>query len=99
MNGRIEQAHTPEERLAAVCRTLALRMERDARRRGASREAGEPDYADYRDALRPHIRREIVLALLAEIDEHHDLAPAFRAAALRSELAALERAIAEDARK
>jgi hypothetical protein len=57
MNGRIEELDTPEERLAAVARSLAIQMEKLNR---------TPDYADYRDALRPFILREL---LLTRIDE------------------------------
>jgi hypothetical protein len=98
MNGRIAEAHTPEERLAAVCRTLIVRMENAARRRGANRQAAEPDYADFRDALRPYIRREIVMALLEEMQDRPDLSAAFRVAALRAELEALNRIVKKEAR-
>ncbi len=57
MNGRIREADTPEERLAAVAKSLVEQMERKDR---------VPDYADFRDALRPFVEREL---LLARIDE------------------------------
>lgn len=47
----------PEERIAAVCRSVHERFHPNAM---------TPDYADYRDALRPFIQREILLAQIEE---------------------------------
>jgi hypothetical protein len=58
MNGRIVHEQTPEGRIAAVAKSIAVRMRADLRR--------EPDYADYREALRPYIQRELLLARIAE---------------------------------
>lgn len=57
MNGRIEREPTPEGRLAAVAKTIMLR---------AVEEKRECDYADFRDALRPFVERELVLARIDE---------------------------------
>ena len=57
-NGRITTEASPEGRLAAVARTLAMKM-KDGQR-------GDPDYADFRDALRPYVQREILLARITE---------------------------------
>ena len=58
MNGRIVKESTPEGRLAAVAKSVAVRLRADLRR--------EADYADYRDAMRPYILRELVLARIEE---------------------------------
>jgi len=57
MNGRIEHEPTPEGRLAAVAKTIMLRTA-EAKR--------ECDYADFRDALRPFVERELILARIDE---------------------------------
>lgn len=57
MNGRIEREATPEARLAAVAKSLEVKMEGNRKR---------PDYADYRDALRPYIQRELILVKIEE---------------------------------
>jgi hypothetical protein len=58
-NLRATAEDTPEGRLAAVCHALCekFRMIPDSH---------PPDIADFRDCLRTHIRREI---LMAELDE------------------------------
>lgn len=66
MNGRIAIEETPEGRLAAVVKGLIVRMREEHRNRLA--EYREPDYADIRDALRPHVERELVLARIAEVE-------------------------------
>lgn len=58
MNERILHGKTPEERLAAVARQLVVNMQNSFDRR--------PDYADFRDTLRPFLQREL---LLARVDE------------------------------
>jgi hypothetical protein len=59
MNGRIHaEKTTPEERLAAVAKSLCLQMKEKWKR--------DPDYADFRDVLRPFVQREL---LRARIDE------------------------------
>lgn len=87
MNGRVVREPSPEGRLAAVARTLTIRL----RERGK-----EPDYADYRDAFRPFIRRELILARIEEA--RHDMGQALtaRARELAAELIAVEREIEEN---
>lgn len=57
MNGRILEGDTPEERLAAVAKSLLIQLEKKNR---------VPDYADFRETLRPFIQRELVLARIDE---------------------------------
>lgn len=57
MNGRIEYEATPEGRLAAVAKITLLR---------AAEAKRQPDYADFRDALRPFVERELILARIEE---------------------------------
>jgi hypothetical protein len=64
MNGRTDSEDTPEGRIAAVARSLAMKMAIKFERTGKGWR--EPDYADYRAALAPYLRREL---LLARIDE------------------------------
>jgi hypothetical protein len=65
MNGRNHNVdETPEGRIAAVARSLAMKMEADFEKTGQGPR--DPDYADYRRALAPYLRREL---LLARIDE------------------------------
>jgi hypothetical protein len=68
LNGRIYHDDTPEGRLAAVARSLVIQME--AHFRKMHRGPKEPDYADYREAFAPYIKREL---LLARIDEARNL--------------------------
>jgi hypothetical protein len=55
---RILGEGSPEARIAAVCVVVCRRM-REIRN-------AYPDYADFRDEIRKHIRREILLARLDE---------------------------------
>lgn len=71
MNGRTHEEETPEGRLAAAARSLAIKMEDRFHKTHAG--PSEPDYADYREALRPYVRREL---LLARIDEARKTASA-----------------------
>lgn len=64
MNGKIQDDETPEERLAAVARSLVIKMAENYRKTGVG--PAEPDKADYRDALRPFLKIEL---LRARIDE------------------------------
>lgn len=64
MNGRIHEDETPEGRIAAVARSLAIKMEKAYQRSGVGPK--EPDYADYRAALKPFIDRELILARMDE---------------------------------
>ena len=54
MNGRINAEATAEGRIAAVAKSLCYQMREKVKR--------EPDYADFRDVLRPFIQREILMA-------------------------------------
>jgi hypothetical protein len=97
MNGRIEASDTPAERLAAVCKSLALRMRKavEARRRRPGEDyAGEPDYADYRDALAPYIDRELMRRAIEELQQFPGIPGAvFRRQDLQVELGVLEEKI------
>jgi hypothetical protein len=82
MNGRVHHDDTPEGRLAAVARSLAIQMEEKLNR--------EPDYADYRDALRPFVRRELLNARIDEARKVSGRALTLRVIELSTELQALE---------
>jgi hypothetical protein len=99
MNGRMEAEPTPEGRLAAVCKSLVLRMRRQAERRHRSDYSAEPDYADYRDALKPHLERELKVARLEELENYEVPAAVFRRQQLRQEIMALDHIIAKEAKK
>lgn len=58
MNERVLNGKTPEDRMAAVARTLVMNMQQALGR--------TPDYADFRDTLRPFIRRELIRARVDE---------------------------------
>jgi hypothetical protein len=85
MSGRIHEV-TPEGRLATVARELALAMKLHHRETHTGPE--EPDYADYREALRPYVQKEL---LLARIDE----ARKSSAAALTMRMFELDHQLAE----
>lgn len=85
MNGRIYQDGTPEGRLAAVARSLALRM---------AEQKKEPDYADYRDTLRPFVKRELILARIEEARKSAGEMLTARVAELAKELAEVNNQIA-----
>jgi hypothetical protein len=55
---RPTSADTPEARLAGVVGNLIEKFK--------SEHSHDPDIADFREALQPHIRREILLAMLDE---------------------------------
>lgn len=59
MDGRITSDPTPEGRLAAVVKSVFIQM-RDHERK-------DPDYADFRDCMRPFLQREIILARMEEL--------------------------------
>ena len=84
MNGRAHKDDTPEGRLAAVARSLAIRMAKGDVETGI--EPSEPDYADYRDALRPFVKRELLLARIDEARRTHAGAIAERMRELTTEL-------------
>jgi len=84
MNGRVHHDDTPEGRLAAVARSLAIRMAKGDAQMGI--EPSEADYADYRDALRPFVKREILLARIDEARRTYPGAIAERMRELTTEL-------------
>lgn len=64
MNGRIHSDDTPEARLAAVAKSLCTQMaERHSKTHAGPKE---PDYADFREAFRPFILRELINARIDE---------------------------------
>jgi hypothetical protein len=69
MNIRLQEEETPAGRIAAVARSLAMKME--ARFEKTGQGPREPDYADYRRALAPYLEREL---LRARIDEARKIA-------------------------
>lgn len=62
MNGRVNREDTPEGRLAAVARSAMMRITARGR---------EADYADFREALRPFVRRELLYARVDEARKCH----------------------------
>lgn len=64
MNGRVFDAETPEERLAAVVISTILANERRNLREGTAHIL---DYQDFAAALKPFIQRELVTARMEEI--------------------------------
>lgn len=94
MNGRMEGEDTPECRLAAVARSLAIQMEKKKR--------GRPDYKDFCDALRPYVLKELIIARIAEqrlVDEQPEGASRWtrlRLTDLLRELRAAEAALPKD---
>jgi hypothetical protein len=92
MLGRVHGDETPEGRLAAVARSLAVEMANQQHQTGCG--PSEPDYADYRDALRPFIRRELLLARIDEARRVAGLGLTARMEQLATELADAEANIA-----
>ena len=81
MNGRIHHDETPEGRIAAVARALCIQMEKKLQR--------EPDYADFRDVLRPFLQRELLNVRVDEARKTSGLALTARVKELAEELQAL----------
>lgn len=70
MNGRVEYNDgTPEGYLAAIVGALAI-----ARNRKGGAEAREPDHADLKKLIRPHIRRLILLDRIEEAKAYEKMA-------------------------
>lgn len=82
-NPRIGQEGTPEARIAAAARDLVIRMAQPC--------PNIPDYADFRDELRPFVRREILAARLEEVMRYGSFP---RAIELRNEIEAVNSEIA-----
>ena len=79
MDGRIAGEPTPEGRLAAVAFSVMVQM-RDHEKKDA-------DYADYRDCMRPFVRRELILVQLDELRTSNAPNMTLRVAELAKELA------------
>lgn len=62
---RIRSAGTLEEVLAVIARWLPVQMAEDHKCNGGIGPVA-PDYADFRDAFKPYIRRGMILARLEE---------------------------------
>lgn len=78
---------TPEGRIAAAAANLMIEMRQTVKH--------EPDYADFRDRLKPYIERELITVRLRELarTEPGALSWEWRRAELRGQLEALERRI------
>jgi hypothetical protein len=87
-DGRVGWEDTAEGRLAAVARSLAVEIEERHTRTGSG--PAEPDYADYREALRPYILRELLLARIDEARKSLSLHLTGRVRELAAELAEIE---------
>lgn len=77
MNGRMIEEITPEGRVAAAARSIATKMSKDFSNRHAHYQI--PDYADFRDGLRIHIQRELLLARLEELGRWTGLGAIYKA--------------------
>lgn len=82
MNGRVHHDDTPEGRLAAVAKSLCLQMDDKFKR--------VPDYADFRDAMRAFVQREILNARIEEARLVSGRALTARVRELAAELHALK---------
>jgi len=87
MNLRIDYEPTPEGRLAVVAR-IAMTHVMEAHR--------EPDYADFRDALKPFVERELILARIDEARKASGLRLTNRVAELAKELLKVNARIPKD---
>jgi hypothetical protein len=89
MNGRVnEHDATPEERIAAVARSLVVQMEKNLKR--------QPDYADYRDAIRPFLQVELIRARIDEARLISGIALTARMRELSTELEQALRALPDE---
>jgi hypothetical protein len=89
MNGRAtDQDTSPEARIAAVARALQLKFDPDSK---------VPDFADYRDAIRVFVRKELILARIDEARKCGGLMVQGRVAELGITLAECEKEIPHDA--
>jgi hypothetical protein len=85
MNGRhVEDQTTPEARLAVVAQRLLKKFDPNS---------NVPDFADFRDALAPYVKKEILLARIIEARTCGGLALSAHIAALAHELAEIEKRI------
>lgn len=92
MNGRQTfEAANPTERIAAVAKSTITELERKFPGRTA-------DYADFRDALDPYVKRELILARIAEARTSSAAVLTDRIKSLAAELAEAEKLIPAGAR-
>lgn len=96
MNGRKYEEQTPEGRIAAVARSLMITMEDRHNKNGTGPR--EPDYADFREALRPYLRQELLLARIDEARKTAATAVTARVRELASELAECQKLIPKEDR-
>jgi hypothetical protein len=94
MNGRVNADSTPEGRLAAVARSLMIQMENNFR--GTHVGPSEPDYADFREALRPYVQRELLLARIDEARRAFGLILTERMKQLTAEFIAVQQEIPQE---
>ena len=97
MNGsRIKYDDSPEGRLAAVAKTLCVHFEDSYNRTGAGPK--EPDFADFKQALRPFIQRELLKARIDEARKTQSRIITERVLELAKELAIVEAQIPKELR-
>ncbi len=97
MNGRVHEDQTPEGRLAAVARSLAIKMSDRYQKTGFGPR--EPDYADFREVFRPYIHRELILAKIEEARKTQAERLTSRMRELTVELLLVDKQIAEALKK
>ena len=91
---RLEHAKTPEERLAAVAFALVEKLRDSHKDTGVG--PSYPDYADFRDAFRPHLRRELIKARMDEAGYAAGILTKLRIPHLSDDLKEVDALIAED---
>jgi len=97
MNGsRIKYDDSPEGRIAAVAITLCVNFEDNHNRTGIGPK--HPDYADFRDAMRPFIQREVLKARIDEARKTQSRIITDRVLELAKELAVVEAQIPKELR-
>lgn len=77
MGTRYDNEDTPEGRLAAIADSLLRRM--------SDPHANMPDFADFKEAFEPYMKKEGLLAMIGENEPE-----SWRARELRSELQSVE---------
>jgi hypothetical protein len=88
VNGRIQHEDTPWGRVAAIARSLCIQM--DEKYRATQVGPSAPDYADFRDVLRPFIESELLKARIDEARKASGRALTARVKELANELSALK---------
>lgn len=71
-------------------------MQMDKRHRKTGVGPAEPDYADFRDALRPYVQRELLLARIEEARKSAGAILTARMRELAAELYEIDRVIAAE---